>query len=376
MPDPSTRTGLRTRTVALLMLGSALLGSCATLVATAPLQYLGHVQRSLASDGEAIRSWRPEATLPVRPRSLAGADSGTLLPGFTASTAEGSPAGWAVLDKMGAQVTLVHADGRVGRTLGRRGKGPGELDRPAMAVLAADGTVAVADALTRYIDVFPVDGDPYRVQVDRGLCPAGSAHRLWSSPGGGWALLRRCTLGVDIQSQLIEVAPSGGQVSHPMRPLSQASIDPFARPLAVRVDDAAIFVGSTRELCLRPSGGAGADSLCLPSAPPPTIPDSVRSDLFGDLPAKAALIGVDLETPDRMPGVMDVRETGRGPALRVVLADLSEAWAFREGDELVHVAIPDGVRAYPGWNGWLLLREELEGVRVWTVPYAGWVDGG
>jgi hypothetical protein len=360
--------------VVLLALASAFAGSCATLVVTAPFQYLGHIQRRLADDGDAIRSWQPEKVLGVRRRPLEPAGAGRLHTAFNASTAEGSPLGWAVLDKMGREVKVIDPRGEEVRTVGRAGQGPGELDRPGKAIVRADGTVAVADAMSRHIDVFPTIGDPYRVPVDRGRCLSASTQRLWSLGDDTWILLRRCMIGVDIHSQLVEITGSGATVHHPKRPLSQATIDPFARPLAI-MEEGRVLVGSTRELCLRGGRDEEGSARCLPSAPPPTIPDSVRDDFFGDLPAKAALIGVKLETPDEMPGIMNVRETSRGPALRVVLEDLSEAWAFEEGGELVYAELPDGLRAYPGWDAWLLLADELDGLRIWTVPYTDWTDG-
>lgn len=67
-----------------------------------------------------------------------------------------------VLDRHGARVLVIGADGRLSRTIGRRGQGPGEYEIPADVAVFPDGGVAVQDVAKRALVLFDATGKPGR----------------------------------------------------------------------------------------------------------------------------------------------------------------------------------------------------------------------
>lgn len=316
--------------------------------------------------------------LPTRSRVLSPRDPGALVDPFTVGVSRATKRGWVLLDLSSREVLLVSPEGREEGRMGRHGQGPGELEYPAIAARGGDGTVAVADAFTRHLDLFPTSGDPWRWRIRAGDCDTGTPIGLWESPAGGWRLVRTCVTGLRRSLELVHLETGQPQVDSTLGRLPTVVQDLFAQPLAV-VMDGRLLVGSTRHTCLSeaPLGqGSGSEGYrCLPSPRPFETPDSLLQERIGGSLGRLAAAGLKFTLPDEMPTLADVRETSRGPALRIVLEDLSEAWAFEEEGELVYAELPDGVRAYPGWDAWLLLADELDGLRIWTLPYADWTDG-
>lgn len=104
--------------------------------------------------------------------------------------------GVAVLDAQAAEIRMFDADGAYRSTLGGRGQGPGEFQRPiALAWLARD-TLAVFDAGPNRITRFGAGGEPVRTTTLEGTGPRitaaaflhdgrliGQSH--WLNPDGG-----------------------------------------------------------------------------------------------------------------------------------------------------------------------------------------------
>lgn len=64
-----------------------------------------------------------------------------------------------VLDGMSQQLTVADSTGKVLRTIGREGKGPGEIGAGAAVGVLSDGSVAVLDVGNRRVTLFSPDGE-------------------------------------------------------------------------------------------------------------------------------------------------------------------------------------------------------------------------
>jgi hypothetical protein len=93
--------------------------------------------------------------------------------------------------------------------------------------------------------------------------------------------------------------------------------------------------------------------------------------MFGDLERRAATIGLDLRIPTHYPGLVEVRGRPGGPAVRTILPDGSDAWAVETVDTLRILEAGQGARVEPGAAGWLFLRDDAAGLRVWIVGDPG-----
>lgn len=369
------RTGTRRTDLNRILVAVGLALACAAVVATSA--FVTRAARGLHVADHEGPGAPSDRHLALRPRALSPTDSGVLLDPFSAGRASSSPQGWILLDLSSRELMVVTREGGVARRLGRHGQGPGELEYPGLAARADDGTVVVVDAFTRHIDIFPYGGEPWRWSVDAGDCDVGDPVALWPRPDGGLLLLRTCTSGLSRSLELVRLAVGEPQVSTSLGRLPGVVQDMFHQPLAVALRGR-ILVGSTRRTCFSEVDSAGTGltdrRVCLPAPHPIETPDSILQARLGRSLGRLARTGLKVTLPDRMPALADLRETSRGAALQVVLGDLSEAWAFEEDGELVYAELAEGVRAYPGWEAWLLLADELEGLRIWTVPYSRWTD--
>lgn len=68
-----------------------------------------------------------------------------------------------VLDRLNARVVVFDSTGRLVRTMGRRGGGPGELGAPQQMAVTRAGDVIVSDAGRRALILFGADGNPRSV---------------------------------------------------------------------------------------------------------------------------------------------------------------------------------------------------------------------
>jgi hypothetical protein len=125
-------------------------------------------------------AWRIEAEPALEIGSVSGAAAGTDFAriGSVARLADGTIA---VADELSVEVRLFGADGAFLRTLGRRGRGPGEMTRVStLAVIAGDTLVVRDDANLRHV-IFSPAGEHIRT-VQAPPAP-------WLSEGGragGW----------------------------------------------------------------------------------------------------------------------------------------------------------------------------------------------
>lgn len=303
--------------------------------------------------------------LPTAPRTLDPPGPGSLLPPFEADDVEHSRAGWVLLDRSEGEVLVLDPTGHPTRRFGRRGQGPGELERPLDVALADDGTVAVLDASGLRLDLFPPTGVPRRVPLAADGCTGTFGDDVVHHDDGWW-VIRRCFQGPNADLEVVRVPLAGPPVRAERRALTRMNTDPHLVPLLVATDQG-LFAGSNLAPCLDPVGRDGA-RLCLPQPARAPIPDTTSARLFGDLERRAAAVGLDLEIPTHYPALIEARSRPRGPVVRAIRPDGSAAWAEEAGDTL-RILEPGGdARVEPGHDGWLLLRDDGAGLRVWVLP--------
>lgn len=309
-----------------------------------------------------------ERILPVVATPIGPAGEGRLIPPFDVDDVDHTTFGWALLDRTAGEVLVVDSAGRPRRRLGRRGAGPGELERPARVALGDATEVVVLDASGQRLDLFPDSGLPLRIPVEAHEC-RGTFGDDVVRHGGAWWLLRRCFEGLDADIEVLRVTSAGEVERVERRPLTRMNTDPHLVPLLLSYGDN-LWAGSNRDACLLEVGAAADDAqrLCLPRPTPIAIPDSLVSEMFGDLARRAAAVGLDLEIPTHYPGLVGARVGASGPVVRTVLADGSDRWAYERRDTLRVASPPADIRIHPGASRWLLLSDEGAGLRIWTVP--------
>jgi hypothetical protein len=306
--------------------------------------------------------------LPTAPTPIHLPGPGHLLEPFEADVVDHTAFGWALLDRTAGGVLVLDSAGRVYRRFGRRGAGPGELERPARIALGEGAQVAVLDATGQRLDIFPESGLPRRIPLPAHDCSGTFGDEVVRHLREWW-VLRRCFEGPNADIEVLRVPPTGVPVQVERRELTRMNSDPHLVPILLAYAGV-LYAGSNRDACLVEVGAAPATEprLCLPRPDPIEIPDSVATRQFGDLGRRAAAVGMDLEIPTHYPGLVGARISALGPVVRTILADGSDAWAF-ESEGALRVLVPDGdTRLEPGESNWLLLRDEGAGLRVWTVP--------
>lgn len=302
--------------------------------------------------------------LPTVPAPLLPPGDGTLLPPFDVDDVEHSRAGWALLDRGEGEVLVLDPAGREVRRFGRRGAGPGELERPLDIGIDDEGTVAVLDASGLRLDLFPATGVPRRIRLPADGC-AGTFGDDVVSHAGAWWVVRRCFDGPNADLEVVRVPEVGEADRVVRRVLTRMNTDPHLVPVLV-ADRGRLFTGGNLDACLEAVATTGPP-LCLPRPPRAPIPDSTATRLFGDLGRRAASVGLDLEIPTHYPALIEARGRPGGPAVRAILPDGSAAWAVETRDTLWLLEPTGRERIEPGVDRWLMLRDDGPGLRVWVV---------
>lgn len=315
----------------------------------------------------------PERILVAAETPIDAIDLGRLIAPFEVDDVDHSKFGWALLDRTAGEVLVLDALGADLRRFGRRGAGPGELERPSRLALGGSADVAVLDASGQRLDLFPESGPPRRIPIQATDCRGTFGDEL-ARHAGSWWILRRCFEGPNADIEVIRVGDDGEAERVERRVLSRMNNDPHLVPLLL-AHEGVLYAGSNRDACLIEVGSEPdrVRRLCLPRPAPIAIPDSVATRLFGDLGRRAAAVGLDLNIPTHYPGIVGARVAIDGPVVRTILADGSDTWAYEVNDTLHVLAPPAGIRVEPGESAWLLLRDEGAGLRVWTVPRTGGV---
>lgn len=313
---------------------------------------------------------RPAATPPTlasRTAAVAPRGPGRLIGAFEADDVAHSISGWALLDRSEGEVIVLDTAGAPVRRLGRRGEGPGELSRPVDLALDPDAGLAVLDASGQRVDLFPPAGLPFRVAIPPEGCTGTFGDEILRHAGAWWTL-RRCFNGVRAELEVHRLSGTTPAERVERRPLTLGRTDPHLAPLMVSAYGA-LFAGSNLDACLVEVGAADAAriQLCLPRPHPLAIPDSLLEQMFGDLGRRAEAVGLDLDLPTHYPGVVEVRARRDTPVVRTIVADGSDRWAFARDDTLHIVDPPAGSRAEPGPAGWLILRDDGPGLRIWIA---------
>jgi hypothetical protein len=202
-----------------------------------------------------------------------------------------------VLDAQAAQVRIFEPDGTHVRSLGRQGRGPGELSQPIGFALAPDGAVWVVDPPNRRYTVWDSTGalrESVPRQNDFAMVPWPGRFdrhgRLWDvGPGSGRAgaaptLLRRDSPGSAAASIPLPAVPLD-QFSTSKGPVASTAPVPFSPRLEWALDpEGRVWSGATGSYRLvqwEPRG----DSLRITerTAPPVPVSDAERDSAVAQL---------------------------------------------------------------------------------------------
>ncbi len=164
-----------------------------------------------------------------------------------------------VLDRDNAHVVVFGTDGKVLRTVGKRGEGPGELGFPISMTPLPDGGLAIMDMASRAISLFDADGK-YVDLVHSG--PSGGGMMLGA---GADALAAPTSAGIIMQgSNLSGGGPGGGL------PEARDSVPILLQPLAGEVK--VLFNAPSPAPTVRGGDQGGGRMSVMVSAPPTFSP--------------------------------------------------------------------------------------------------------
>ncbi|WP_419167784.1 6-bladed beta-propeller [Candidatus Palauibacter sp.] len=308
-----------------------------------------------------------------------------------------------LLDAQTDGVLAFGPDGVFRRQIGRRGEGPGELLSPWRLGLLGRDTLWVTDARRSSVHLYDVSTGtsledfgsagweaaggggrlrPFAVLADHRVVATrrtesdATAEVLAFDLAGqrtGPAGVSLSTL--DLRDRLLVVpVPAGGgglQLRNPFSHSDMLAIDPSGRQVAVirrpePADPGAFFVVERHSV---PEGGTG--SIQVPYTPRPLSSRDVRAwaEALGPLgrmvelgvfPSRAAGVEAVLDTLDAPDYYPPIENRGRGIVDESVLVDSggvvwlqasdpaegANDWIVvsREGDQVSHVAVPDGIR--------------------------------
>lgn len=168
-----------------------------------------------------------------------------------------------IADPMNGKVLEFDRAGKFVRSIGRKGKGPGEFKGPVTLVLLGDSAVAVADWALRRLSVFgrmdgsfirsiEIDGYPFSMHLLRDTIWMGDVNRLTKTSVAGWPIHA---------DQPFYSGPL--PVEYKEYPLLQ-DMHPYAT--ALRIQDGVLvgFSGHSSLFLMNPDGGV-RDTVYIPS---------------------------------------------------------------------------------------------------------------
>ena len=187
-----------------------------------------------------------------------------------------------ILDAGNHRVVVVDARGRLVRTIGRRGGGPGELLAPSALAVLADGTIAVADLGRAALSIFERDGSfRYNLPFVDSLGQPGPEQRN-STP-----TLQPHANGLAVFGS-VRIAMGGPQGAGPIAP--PADVPVYVRPLAERAPARVLYRIPRDPPLLRTSGGENdrtvrnVPRLLVPQPAWAVLPDGAVAAVHGTSP--------------------------------------------------------------------------------------------
>lgn len=308
-------------------------------------------------------------------------DGDSLLLADVLSVTDAVPWGdqWVILDGRSSRWHRVDVTGRRVLSAGGRGRGPGEMDRPAAVAVVGD-TVLVAERTLGTLESFLVDGTPLgRRRIVGGGCVAGWVRRMVVVDDVLY-LLRECmdggTGGSGLRVDRLDPAADGETVvGTPVA--SRGRLDPGGtvplrpgRPVLAGGEGLLLF-GDARDGCLEVIVGAagGKQEVCHPDPPRVPLPEDERAAALSAQRTLAGL-GVRVEAP---PYRVPFDEAFVLPGARVVFRTVlhgDRRRLDRVGPDGSHeVVLADATPlSHVGSNSILLAGEALDGTWVRVLP--------
>ncbi len=280
---------------------------------------------------------------------------------------------WYLVDSKGHRIHVIDSLGALQRSIGRRGRGPGEFVAP--TVVAANHAYTFVAELTRpEISVFDSAGGFVRFLRVNGACADGTVTAM-STAGLDLYVLRRCIeLPARIRLQ-VERSRNGGPLTQWNVVADTIVIDqngsvPIHVPL-MAVDERRLVMGEGTDACLhvvRLPGGESAGQRCFGELSRQPMPPEVYTKL-------SARWGGRVQVPDSMPRVLAVGL--RDTSIAVQIPETFETatwielpWRARPFDRVRTLGRAAMQKSFLGQHSQLVIFDDVDGVRVEVIPLA------
>jgi len=278
--------------------------------------------------------------------------------------------GWVVLDRRAQQLVFLDGFGNLVGLAGRRGSGPGELERAGSLALL-DSLLVVIEGSGALMHVFFPDGTfQRRVALTADGCPVGPVRQALGGRAT-IALLRTCSRPDGSTSARVERIDAAG-VSEVLEDrvyndLGTGSVDPARFPLLARVGDR-LYFGLAPERCVTLLDGSAdaPEALCHPATVRVALPDSIQR-AFRDLEPRMRAAGATLILPEHHPPFTRLLSVGGRLAFHVVLGDRERALDVVVNGGLERIVPPQEAILFAGERSLLLAQERLEGTAFAVV---------
>jgi hypothetical protein len=332
-------------------------------------------ERELGSHGPRPAS---DPSVPVPPGEPLG--DWVLPQVLSVEDASESREGWVILDRRFGKLHLLDPRRGLVKSMGREGKGPGELFAP-RALAVHDTLIWLVTRNGMMLDRFSLDGGfQGRMRLGAGVCPVGLVKDLVALESGRLVLLRFCPSVTPGPGTLwLEDLHPSGRVT-PLLSLALSEPDdrrlhPFRMPvLARRGED--VVLGTFDAPCLlfiRPDDpGAPPRRSCLPDYRRPAVPTADRESL-GRKFEHITRLGFDaLRVPEKLPWLDGVFGIGRGVVARRMQGTERRDLVLlpSEGEARVY-DLPVTERTFVGEETILVANDRLQGteIRIYTNPW-------
>ncbi|HEX2202193.1 MAG TPA: 6-bladed beta-propeller [Longimicrobium sp.] len=299
-----------------------------------------------------------------RQAAIVGADgdSETTLFGVMNDVQEDAEGNFYVLNFGDKRVLVFDRDGRHLRTVGRKGRGPGELQAPASAALVGDDALFVLDAtLSTLVEYSRSTGKHVRnVPLDRKLGFAMDAHPAGDgavavkfepvSPGQGAGtrpVVMRVSVSDGRATPLVQLDSLLQVVVTGPKPGAQLVEPPFApRPVWTVAPDGTVLFGNGARYEVKRAGPGGTGVLFQASAPAARV---TAADRRGYQEANPVLdsVGRKMDFPETKPYFSNLMADPRGGVwVQVPSSDPGQRWEVRSatGEKRGEVRLPERAR--------------------------------
>jgi hypothetical protein len=287
--------------------------------------------------------------------------------------------GWILLDRRSGKIHFLDPGRGVVNSWGRRGEGPGELERP-VALELQDSLLWVLNQSGFSLDRFSVhSGFRARRRIRGGGCAVGLAKGLAAGPHGMLLLLKVCpALTPGPGTALVERVDTTGWTTPllelPLGRPGSRRIDPFRSPLFASWPGGFVL-GTGDAPCLKSftSDGTASGKVCLPDYPRVRVPEDPRGRLETRLRGIVRFGLLPVRIPDHMPWFDHLFRVHRGLVVRRIRGERErDLILLTEGGRVFRMDTSLDEGTFVGDRSLIQVRDLMEGteIRIFPTPWA------